>query len=310
MNNREEPWVEKHRPKKLEDVFGHKEVIVAIKNKLAAGSLQNILLHGPPGTGKTSLARVIARVIYGDEGYKSMLDLNGSDENGIDVIRTKVKNRAKSQSLDGKPQVIFLDEMEAMTSQAQAALRRIMEDYSRNAIFILATNDINSIIPPLQSRCKGSTYELGRLEDEEIRKLVRKILEYEGRWEKIEEMSYEEGEKLIKLCDGDARAAVDYIQSWCQGEEIGSTLSLKTKFTQLMINIKSIEEPGEFLKWIRHEELGEFARFIINSNNQNTKLRTKLLEILSETDFRMQRSHNKDIQLVWMIVQFQKELKR
>ena len=301
-------WVEKYRPKNLTDMVGHTKVIAAIEKKLASKSLQNIILYGPAGTGKTSLARVIANEIYGDGGAQRMLDLNASDENGIDVIRSKVKSRAMSSSIEGKPQILLLDEVEAMTSQAQAALRRIMEDSASNTVFILATNDIDSVILPIQSRCKGSTYELGRLEKDNILQLLSSILVAEGQTEKNMDLEGPVGEGIIKKCDGDARAAVDYIQSWCQGEIIEQTNS-KSRFISLMTDLKNSSEPAELLQYIKPEELGDFSHFIIASTNQSATLRMELSEILGETDFRMQRSHNKDIQLVWMLIQFMKALK-
>lgn len=149
------PWVEKYRPKRLEDLVAHDDIVHIITKLIDNDNLPHLLLYGPPGTGKTSTIVAAAKRMYGDNAYTSMaLELNASDTRGIDVVRNEIKEFAGTRQLfRSGVKLIILDEADAMTNDAQFALRRIIEKYTKNARFCLICNYVSKIIPALQSRC-------------------------------------------------------------------------------------------------------------------------------------------------------------
>ncbi|KAJ1835923.1 Subunit of heteropentameric Replication factor C (RF-C) [Coemansia sp. RSA 2711] len=155
------PWVEKYRPKNIDDVAAQEEVVQVLRKSLETKDLPHLLFYGPPGTGKTSTILAFARDMYGPEASKSrVLELNASDERGIAVVREKVKAFARAVVSRADPaypsppyKIVVLDEADSMTTDAQAALRRIIEKYSRITRFCLVCNYVSRIIEPLASRC-------------------------------------------------------------------------------------------------------------------------------------------------------------
>jgi replication factor C small subunit len=147
-------WVEKYRPKKLSDVIGQKSIVERLSTYTKTRSMPHMLFAGPAGSGKTTCAIALARELYGERWRDSLIELNASDERGIDVVRGKVKDFARAASLGGADfKIIFLDEADSLTSDAQAALRRTMERYTQTCRFILSCNYSSKIIEPIQSRC-------------------------------------------------------------------------------------------------------------------------------------------------------------
>lgn len=202
------------RPKSIEDVTAQEHTVNVLRKTLMSSNLPHMLFYGPPGTGKTSTILALARQLFGPELIKSrVLELNASDERGITVVREKIKNFAKlavSNADVGFPcppyKIIILDEADSMTQDAQSALRRIMEQYSRITRFCLVCNYVTRIIEPLTSRC--SKFRFRMLDTTSTR----------GRLEMIanaEEVQFEEGvlDTLIKTSDGDLRRAITYLQS-------------------------------------------------------------------------------------------------
>ena len=158
----EQPWIEKYRPLHLQDVVGNEEAVGRLNAIAEMGNLPNIILTGPPGTGKTTSVLCLARQMLGDAVGDAVLELNASDARGIDVVRSKIKMFAqKKVTLPfGRHKLIILDEADAMTASAQQALRRTMEIYSSTTRFALACNVSSKIIEPIQTRCAtthGST---------------------------------------------------------------------------------------------------------------------------------------------------------
>src|SRR5262245_24300729 len=151
-------WSEKYRPRKLSEVVNQKEIIKGISNMIKTPDIPNMLFSGPAGVGKTSTALCIAMELLGEDWKKNTLELNASDERGIKMVRERVKEFAASIKLANdkdfdKPKIIILDEADEMTSEAQTALRRIIEDSARTTRFIIICNYLSQIIEPIQSRC-------------------------------------------------------------------------------------------------------------------------------------------------------------
>ncbi|PWN49330.1 P-loop containing nucleoside triphosphate hydrolase protein [Violaceomyces palustris] len=206
------PWVEKYRPIKLDDVVGNKPTIERLKVIQEDGNCPHLLISGLPGIGKTTSVHCLAHALLGDAYKEGVLELNASDERGIDVVRNKIKNFAqKKVSLPpGRHKIVILDEADSMTAGAQQALRRTMEIYSNTTRFCFACNQSNKIIEPIQSRCAILRY--GKLRDDEILKRLLEVCEME----KVE-YSDEGLEALIFTSEGDMRQAINNLQSTWTG---------------------------------------------------------------------------------------------
>ena len=201
------PWVEKYRPKKLDDLVAHEEIISTITRLVDNGKLPHLLLYGPPGTGKTSTILACARQMYGANMKSMVLELNASDNRGINDVRNLVQSFASSQRLFAKGvKLIILDEADSMTKDAQFALRRIIEKYTKNARFCLICNYVSRIIPALQSRC--TRFRFSPLKEVQVRSRVEDIVRSEGL-----DVTPQGLNALLKLGAGDMRKILNIMQS-------------------------------------------------------------------------------------------------
>ena len=147
-------WTEKYRPGTFEEIKGQQEIVEKLKAFVETKNMPHLLFSGPAGVGKTTLALVVAKQLFGENWRQNVLELNASDERGIDVVRVKVKDFARTKAIGDVPfKLIYLDESDALTKEAQQALRRTMENYTATCRFILAANYSSKIIDPIQSRC-------------------------------------------------------------------------------------------------------------------------------------------------------------
>lgn len=218
FNINKKPWVEKYRPNNINDIVHHEFIIQNLKNSIKSNNLPHMLFYGPSGIGKTSTIVSLAKTLYGEENYKKkILELNASDERGIKVIREKVKmfaqqsiktstsssNLQENQNLQYK--IIILDEADTMTSDAQAALRCIIEKYSNMTRFCLICNHVSKIIEPIASRC--AKFRFSNISEESIKDKLKVIIEKE----KVN-IDEDELDLLINLSDGDLRKSINYLQ--------------------------------------------------------------------------------------------------
>ena len=204
-------WSEKYRPKKLSEVVDQKEIIKGISNLIKSPDIPHMLFAGPAGVGKTTTALCIAMEILGEEWRKNTLELNASDERGIKMVRERVKEFAASIKLAGdkefgKPKIIILDEADEMTSEAQTALRRIIEDSARTTRFVIICNYLSQIIEPIQSRCV--VFRFTRIPKEDVIDHLKKICEQQ-------KVKYEEKAlaQIYEATGGDLRHSINIMQA-------------------------------------------------------------------------------------------------
>ncbi|KDO23103.1 hypothetical protein SPRG_11947 [Saprolegnia parasitica CBS 223.65] len=206
------PWVEKYRPKNVSDISHQDEVVNTLKSSIANGQLPHLLFYGPPGTGKTSTIIAVARELFGPKFRENgrFLELNASDDRGISVVREKVKAFAQgaiSGSSSMPPfKIIVLDEADSMTNDAQSALRRMMENYSKVTRFCLICNYVSRIIEPVASRCAKFRYQ-----PLEVTSMTARIQYICGQEDVT--CAQDAVDTLLEVSSGDLRKAINYLQS-------------------------------------------------------------------------------------------------
>jgi len=204
--NMQEIWTEKYRPRKLSDIVGQKDIVERLSSYVRSGNLPHLMFAGPAGTGKTTSALAMAKEMYGESWRDNFIELNASDERGIDVVRGKIKEFARTAPIGGASfKIIFLDEADALTQDAQAALRRTMERYSRNCRFVLSCNYSSKIIEPIQSRC--AIFRFRPVRSEDIRRYLQEIADRE-------EVSIDDAalDAIVHVGEGDMRKSINSLQ--------------------------------------------------------------------------------------------------
>jgi replication factor C small subunit len=199
-------WVEKYRPRSLADMVGQEGVVPLLRAYAQRHSLPHLLFAGAPGTGKTTAALALAHDLLGEEWRQNFLELNASDERGIDTVRTTIKGYARSAPIGGVGfKLLFLDEADNLTSEAQGSLRRMMERYSAACRFILSCNYSSRIIEPIQSRC--AVFRFRGLSADQMRKQLERVA-------KGEKLTVADGayEAIYEQADGDLRRATNLLQ--------------------------------------------------------------------------------------------------
>lgn len=204
------PWIEKYRPKTLSDLVAHDDIVSTINKLVEVKKLPHLLLYGPPGTGKTSTILAVARELYGENTKRMVLELNASDARGIDTVRNQIQTFAGTRTLFAPTtndiKIVVLDEADNMTKDAQMALRRVIEKYSRHTRFCLICNYVSKIIPALQSRC--TKFRFSPLNKEDIYKKLSEVAS-------IEKLSITKEAKnsITTLAEGDMRRVLNLLQS-------------------------------------------------------------------------------------------------
>jgi len=239
-------WTEKYRPKKIDDVIGQGIIAERLKAFARTKSFPNMIFAGPAGVGKTTSAIALANELYGDKINEAFLELNASDSRGIDVIRGRVKEFARTMPLTSDlVKIIFLDEADALTPEAQHALRRTMERYSSTTRFIFSANYASKIIEPIQSRCVVLRFKL--LNEEEVKAYVKRL----AKGEKLE-IDDKAVSALVYVSEGDLRKLTNILQS---AAVLDRKISEKTIY-----DISSRARPKEISSMLRYALTGDFVK--------------------------------------------------
>jgi len=202
-----EMWAEKYRPKTLGDIVNQKDIVERLKSFARSRNVPHCIFAGPPGTGKTTAALCLARDLYGDVYREHIMELNASDERGINVVRETVKTFARVKSIGEIPfKIMILDEADNMTADAQQALRRTMERFTGTCRFIMCANYSGKIIEPIQSRC--APFRFTYLPREEHDRYLKVMAEKE----KVK-LSSEGVDAIFEVCGGDLRRAINTLQA-------------------------------------------------------------------------------------------------
>ena len=246
-------WTEKYRPGTFDDIKGQKEIVEKIKAFVKSKNMPHLLFSGPAGVGKTTLSLVIARELFGENWRENTLELNASDERGIDVVRVKVKDFARTKAIGEVPfKLIYLDESDALTREAQQALRRTMENYTRTCRFILSCNYSSKIIDPIQSRC--AVFRFKPLSKEEITEVICNVCKGEGG--EVDQFFHPNViDALYEVSDGDVRRLTNIMQSCFVVKKEGKYIEVEDIYSMASVakpkevnEVLSLAAKGNFLE--------------------------------------------------------------
>ena len=311
----EEMWVERYRPQKLADVVGQEEITKRLTAYVATKNMPHLLFAGPPGTGKTTCAVALAKEVYGESWRDNFAELNASDERGIGVVRGRIKDfaRTASHSADVPFKIIFLDEADSLTNDAQSALRRTMEKYAGNCRFVLSCNYSSKIMDPIQSRC--AVFRFRPINKDDMKKLVRRV----ANAEKVE-VTAEGLEALFYVAQGDMRRIVNTMQvASAGGKAITAETVFSTTATARPEDVKEMLETalaGNF-QGARDKlddlllSYGLSGEDIIRQIHRTVfdltvpdKVKIDLVERVGEADFRLVEGANERIQIEALLARF------
>ncbi|WP_052886328.1 replication factor C small subunit [Thermoproteus uzoniensis] len=305
-------WFEKYRPRSFEEVVDLEEVKARLKEFVKAGNMPHLLFYGPPGTGKTTMALVLARELYGDAWRENTLELNASDERGINVIRERVKEFARTAPVGKAPfKLVILDEADNMTSDAQQALRRIMEMYANTTRFILLANYVSRIIDPIISRC--AVFRFPPMPKE----LMAKRLAYIAKQEGI--TVTEDGiDAIYEISQGDMRRAINLLQMAAAAsrsvdkESVAAVASaarpseiLDVFNTALSGDVEKAREKLRDLMYMKGIAGVDFLRALqreLPRIQLDDETKVAVAELLSDVDYRLAEGSDEELQLTYMLV--------
>jgi replication factor C small subunit len=307
-------WIEKYRPAKLADIVGQDEIVERLSSYVKSGNLPHLLFTGSAGIGKTTAAVTLAREFFKDSWQMNFRELNASDERGIDVVRNQIKQFARTTPLgDATFKILFLDEADALTTDAQAALRRTMESYAQTCRFILSCNYSSKIIDPIQSRC--AIYRFKPLGADAIKEEIRRIAARENL-----SITGSAMEAIVYIAQGDMRKAINAVQ----GAAILNT-AIDEKMVYAITSTARPDEIDELLtlsldgdfdaaesvlahlihgRGIAPNELINQCYRALVKRDMDRKLKVELIDHIGETDFRLSEGANSDIQMEALIARF------
>jgi replication factor C small subunit len=307
-------WTEKYRPQKFEEVVGQDDIIKKVQSLTKSLNIPHLLFAGPAGTGKSTLALIIVKELFGVHWKENYLELNASDERGIDIVRQKVKDFARTKALGDVPfKVIFLDEADALTKEAQQALRRTMENYTSTCRFVMSCNYSSKIIDPIQSRCAVFRFKL--LEKKDIEKRVKIIAEKENL-----EITEETIEALYETSEGDCRRVINLLQASASisptiTSELINTLMSSAKPADIKI-VLEYALSGDFIK-AKEKLLDIMLRESISGTDViksiqkevwnlqiDNELKVRLTEKTGEIEFRLVEGSDEFVQLEALLASF------
>jgi len=298
------PWTEKYRPKMLKDIVGQGPIVDRLEAYVKARSMPHLLFAGPAGVGKTTAAMCMAREMFGDITH-DFLELNASDERGIDVVRVKIKDFARTRPINGDFKMIFLDESDSLTNDAQNAMRRTMEQYTATCRFILSCNYSSKIIEPIQSRC--AVFRFTRVAKENVKKYLERIMASEGG--KCDDKGLE---AILYVSEGDMRRAVNILQSAAAlgavSEDNVYSITTRAKPEDIK-NLLNLALSGKFIEarslldrlMLNVGLSGEDILLQMNREAMNIdaddKTKVRIIDLVGEANFTLVEGANERIQL-------------
>jgi len=307
-------WTEKYRPDDFSEMKGQKEIVKRVKSFVEQENMPHLLFAGPAGTGKTSLSLIVAKKLFKEQWHQNFLELNASDERGIDIIRNKVKDFARTRAIGNVPfKIIYLDECDALTREAQQALRRTMENYTQTCRFILACNYSSKIIEPIQSRC--ALFRFKPLEKHDIFLIIDKI----AKEEKIK-ITDKAKDAIYEIAEGDCRKMENIMQS-CAAisknitDDLIYSIASQAKpkevkeILELAIQNKFIDARKKLLDVMLNYGLSgidiikQIQKEILDLGIDN-KAKMQLIEKCGEIEFRLTEGSDEFIQLEALLSQF------